>query len=298
MNVVRNATSVYKVNANGTYSELMASGPKSNITCLPESSMNYDYEGAMKFTVAVVLVYGVGIIGLLGIYTKKKRSAEDKIKEGDNFIRTFERKRHLIERKSRKSEIAKLVHSVQGIEPKSPTSIIGKLALNPVINIALPPRASINFDKINLKRQSIDTENIEKAENIEIGKICPPEKRVTFESDSVTCDTRLLSPVTTNTNVKSNIIPSEYSIVCEDGKPVNGSRRNAIRSYKNMNNNDRIATIHGSDSSTRDYACDRVKPNEHDVPRDNNVLDCVPNNFVTMVTDKKFISILQNESYV
>ncbi|KAK6179373.1 hypothetical protein SNE40_011753 [Patella caerulea] len=119
---------------NGTTTVPCATAPPcGNVTgnCL-QSKPPYDYDGAMKFTVAVVLVYGIGVIGLLGIYTKRKRIVEDNIKEATTFVKTFEEKRLLMERKARKSAVSKLIQTIHDDEAKE-TSAISNLVINPCI---------------------------------------------------------------------------------------------------------------------------------------------------------------------
>lgn len=50
--------------------------------------LSSDYVGAMWFTVAVVLVYGVGTIGLLGISAKRNRALELMDKEVNAYLKS------------------------------------------------------------------------------------------------------------------------------------------------------------------------------------------------------------------
>ncbi|KAL8594101.1 hypothetical protein ACOMHN_000813 [Nucella lapillus] len=66
------------------------------------STTPYDAEGAMKFTVAVVLVFGVGVIGMLGMYHHRNISEELSDKEADDFVKRFDRKRCNLDKQYRK----------------------------------------------------------------------------------------------------------------------------------------------------------------------------------------------------
>ncbi|XP_059151896.1 uncharacterized protein LOC131938048 isoform X2 [Physella acuta] len=71
--------------------------------------------GAMRFTIAVVLVYGVGVIGLLGISARRNRRLELMDKEVNKFIKSKLSKYE--ERNNRKSKktVSKLISSLHSI---------------------------------------------------------------------------------------------------------------------------------------------------------------------------------------
>ena len=85
-----------------------------NITAiLPiDTTAAYDAEGAMKFTIAVVLVFGIGVIGLLGIYHCRSLTEDLSDKEADKFVKRFERKRCNLEKQYRKNIMLGLVSSI------------------------------------------------------------------------------------------------------------------------------------------------------------------------------------------
>ncbi|KAK0059191.1 hypothetical protein Bpfe_011267 [Biomphalaria pfeifferi] len=74
----------------------------------------HDSEGALRFTIAVVLVYGIGVIGLLGISARRNRRMEAMDKEVNKFIKSKLSKYE--ERKTRRPKtINKLISSLHSI---------------------------------------------------------------------------------------------------------------------------------------------------------------------------------------
>ncbi|XP_076464102.1 uncharacterized protein LOC143296174 [Babylonia areolata] len=71
----------------------------------------YDAEGAMKFTVALVLVFGVGVIGMLGFYHQRNLDEDLSNKEADDFVKRFERKRYNMEKQYQKKIMRQLIES-------------------------------------------------------------------------------------------------------------------------------------------------------------------------------------------
>ena len=66
----------------------------------------------MKFTVAVVLVFGIGVIGLLGIYHCRSLKEDLSDKEADEFVKRFERRRCNLEKQYHKNIMLGLVSSI------------------------------------------------------------------------------------------------------------------------------------------------------------------------------------------
>nr|KAG5703256.1 hypothetical protein BaRGS_034167 [Batillaria attramentaria] len=63
----------------------------------------YDHEGALKYTIAVVLIFGIGVIGMLGIYARRKVSEDLLDKETNEFFKRFEAQRCRLRRLQRKT---------------------------------------------------------------------------------------------------------------------------------------------------------------------------------------------------
>lgn len=70
----------------------------------------YDAEGAMQFTVAVVTIYSIGMVGVLvlGLRNKRKRNSEMD-KEVDYFVKDINTVRIHLEKKGRLENINKLL---------------------------------------------------------------------------------------------------------------------------------------------------------------------------------------------
>lgn len=66
----------------------------------------YDAEGALKFTVAVVVVYGVAVMGvfIMGYFGRKRRYNAELDQQANNFLRNLEQARTRKGETGRKSE--------------------------------------------------------------------------------------------------------------------------------------------------------------------------------------------------
>ncbi|XP_071117614.1 uncharacterized protein [Haliotis cracherodii] len=82
-------------------------------TCPEPTTAVYDYQGAMKFTVAVVLVYGIGVIGVLGIYVRRRRNYSIE-RDTDMFVKGLQEHRDLLEKKRQLSAVQNLINSIHG----------------------------------------------------------------------------------------------------------------------------------------------------------------------------------------
>ncbi|XP_069127165.1 uncharacterized protein [Argopecten irradians] len=100
----------------------------SNETYIQQNSTttSYDAEGAMKFTVAVVTMYSVGMVGVLvlGLRTRKKTNA-DVDKEVDYFMKDINRVRIRLEKKGRLDSINKLLRSMNIDTQEKNVSVVG-----------------------------------------------------------------------------------------------------------------------------------------------------------------------------
>lgn len=67
----------------------------------------YDAEGALKFTVAVVVVYGVAVMGVfvMGYFGRKRRNNADLDQQANNFLRNLEQVRNKIEKENEISKV-------------------------------------------------------------------------------------------------------------------------------------------------------------------------------------------------
>ncbi|KAK3612281.1 hypothetical protein CHS0354_010999 [Potamilus streckersoni] len=76
----------------------------------------YDAEGAMKFTIVVVLVYGFAVCGVVALSVIHKPRSKMYQSENDihNFVKGFDHVRSQIEKRSRVSAVTQLLKAVQG----------------------------------------------------------------------------------------------------------------------------------------------------------------------------------------
>ncbi|XP_063426359.1 uncharacterized protein LOC134710095 [Mytilus trossulus] len=89
---------------------------------LPEITP-YDAEGAMKFTVAVVMVYGVAVIGVFAVSyaSRRKPMNYDVDRQARYFIKNMDDVRANLERKNRLLSINMLLKNIHGgsVEPNT-----------------------------------------------------------------------------------------------------------------------------------------------------------------------------------
>ena len=77
---------------------------------------DFDAAGAVKFTIAVVLVYGIAAMGVLalGFFSRRKRHKESTEKETSKFIRNYDEVKHTFEKKTRVGVVSALLESIHG----------------------------------------------------------------------------------------------------------------------------------------------------------------------------------------
>lgn len=76
-------------------------------------SKDYDAEGALKFTVAVVLVYGVAVMGVfvLGYFGRKRRNNAELDQQANNFLRNLEQVRYKLEKDKQVGNVKNFLRS-------------------------------------------------------------------------------------------------------------------------------------------------------------------------------------------
>ncbi|RUS91167.1 hypothetical protein EGW08_001080 [Elysia chlorotica] len=74
-----------------------------------------DSQGAMKFTVAVVLLYGVGVILMLGFHIRKSKWTETTEDDATRVVQKFDRNKSRMDRKYHKTRIENLVRSIHSV---------------------------------------------------------------------------------------------------------------------------------------------------------------------------------------
>ncbi|CAC5404166.1 unnamed protein product [Mytilus coruscus] len=83
----------------------------------------YDAEGAMKFTVAVVMVYGVAVIGVFAVsYASRRKPVNyDVDRQARYFVKNMDDVRTNLERKNRLISINMLLKNIHGgsVQPKT-----------------------------------------------------------------------------------------------------------------------------------------------------------------------------------
>ena len=83
---------------------------KSNTT---SSDVNVDAEGAMKFTVAVIMVYGMAVMGVLALeFFRKKQRTQSVDDEAVEFVKGYDSVRRSIDRKARVGAVSCLLQSI------------------------------------------------------------------------------------------------------------------------------------------------------------------------------------------
>ena len=83
---------------------------KSNTT---SSDVDVDAEGAMKFTVAVIMVYGMAVMGVLALeFFRKKQRTQSADDEAVEFVKGYDSVRRTIDRKARVGAVSCLLQSI------------------------------------------------------------------------------------------------------------------------------------------------------------------------------------------
>ena len=131
----------------------------SKIKTAPSNGFRDDeHDGAMKFTIAVVLVYGIAAIGVLalGFFSRRKRHKEMIDKEAGKFVKTFDTIKQNVEKKRRVSAVTSLLQSLHS----APTDL----------NSNAPDRLFRNLAFLALPLTNIKEENMAEINNIEDGE--------------------------------------------------------------------------------------------------------------------------------
>lgn len=81
-------------------------------TSVPEDI--YDSKGAMEFTVAVVMVYGMAVMGVIGLgfCNRKKRQVRHMDQEAIEFIKNYDDVRKAIDKQTRVGAVSALLQSI------------------------------------------------------------------------------------------------------------------------------------------------------------------------------------------
>ncbi|XP_033738551.1 uncharacterized protein LOC117326059 [Pecten maximus] len=112
----------------GTMATVVYNSTVSNDTSVHQNSTSnaYDADGAMKFTVAVVTMYSIGMVGVLvmGLRNRKKANA-DVDKEVDYFMKDINKVRIRLEKKGRLDSINKLLRSMNIDTQEKNVSVVG-----------------------------------------------------------------------------------------------------------------------------------------------------------------------------
>ncbi|KAL3868271.1 hypothetical protein ACJMK2_041098 [Sinanodonta woodiana] len=122
----------------------------------------YDAEGALKFTIVVVMVYGFAVCGVVAIGVIHKQRSKMNHSENDlhNFIKGYDHIRSQIEKRSRVSAVTQLLKSVQGhYNGKTNPSDVGLFPGFVLIPLALQRdtgRAETASEKTIISRNSFD----------------------------------------------------------------------------------------------------------------------------------------------
>jgi hypothetical protein len=98
-----------------------------NLTSTTEAEAGqYDAEGALKFTVAVVMVYGVAVMGVFAVSYASRRKPQnyDVDKQARSYVKNMDDVRHKLERKNRLHSINLLLKNIHGDEPQSKEKFI------------------------------------------------------------------------------------------------------------------------------------------------------------------------------
>lgn len=98
-----------------------------NLTSTTEAEAGqYDAEGALKFTVAVVMVYGVAVMGVFAFSYASRRKPQnyDVDKQARSYMKNLDDVRHKLERKNRLHSINLLLKNIHGDEPQYKEKLI------------------------------------------------------------------------------------------------------------------------------------------------------------------------------
>ncbi|OWF36342.1 uncharacterized protein LOC110441787 [Mizuhopecten yessoensis] len=100
----------------------------SNVTSVSQNSTEgpYDAEGAMKFTVAVVTMYSIGMVGVLVMGLRNSRKTNSDVdEEVDYFMKDINKVRIRLEKKGRLESINKLLDSMNIDTRVKNVSVVG-----------------------------------------------------------------------------------------------------------------------------------------------------------------------------
>lgn len=122
-------------------------------TTSPKEEDEYD-DGAMKFTIAVVMVYGIAAMGVLalGFFSSRKRNHDLIDKETGKFVKQFDEVKFTFDKKARVGAVTALlqsVHGAQGNEHKRQNAVSSLALLTlPLTNITEDSEQSSMNDDI------------------------------------------------------------------------------------------------------------------------------------------------------
>lgn len=87
-----------------------------NTTPSTPKTTEYDAAGSVKFTAAVVIVYGIAAMGVLalGFFSRRKRHKEVVDKETSKFIRNYDEVKFTFDKKTRVGAVTSLLQSIHG----------------------------------------------------------------------------------------------------------------------------------------------------------------------------------------
>ncbi|KAH3697701.1 hypothetical protein DPMN_085208 [Dreissena polymorpha] len=114
------------------------------------SRITEDAFGAMQYTIAVVFVYGVAVLGVFGLshYSRQKRRRNGD-NETDEFLKNYDEVRRVWEQRSRVGVVCQLLHSLHSQPGDSPSLQVHRPVLPSVNSLAFLP---ISFSQVNEER--------------------------------------------------------------------------------------------------------------------------------------------------
>ena len=139
---------------------------KSNTT---SSDVNADAEGAMKFTVAVIMVYGMAVMGVLALeFFRKKQRTQSVDDEAVEFVKGYDSVRRSIDRKARVGAVSCLLQSIHngpaskpGPNTKGTVNMFGNFEFLTLPMTSCNDRTKVDENNNSLKEVTDDNCNVD-----------------------------------------------------------------------------------------------------------------------------------------
>ncbi|XP_045158678.2 uncharacterized protein LOC123524494 [Mercenaria mercenaria] len=157
-----------------------------DVTNQTSLTLKDDANGAMQYTVAVVFVYSIAVLGVfgLGLYNRRKHRRNHVDNETRAFLKNYEDVRRICEQKSRLGAIQALLHQIHNEQMTNCTdSSVNNLALLPfsLSNISENTLTDFVVDGVTESNKKLLDEGTHKPEK---GKGSPARAKLTLLGSS------------------------------------------------------------------------------------------------------------------